>query len=60
MGIIVIQRPLLGVFSTPLIRTYNHTIINTVHHHSTNSCFLIIPIHLGFYYQSTWSHILLK
>jgi len=40
-------------------RTHNNLIIKTMSNHSTHSCFMIIPINLGFYYHLSWSSNLL-
>jgi len=47
-------------FALDKVQTHNHSIIKLMHNHSTNSCFVIISIHLGLYYYSSWSPILLK
>jgi len=47
-------------FTQAKIQTHNHPIVNSMHNQSSISCFMIISIHLGLYYHSSWSNILLK
>jgi len=47
-------------FGFTKVRTHTMLIIKSLHNHSSNSCFLIIPINIGLHYHSTWSLILLK
>jgi len=40
-------------FTYAELQTHNHTITKSMHNHSTNSCFVIILIHLGIYNHSS-------
>jgi len=42
------------------VRTHTMFIIKSLHNHSSNSCFMTIPINIGLHYYSIWSIILLK